>query len=631
MEEALHLLKKHWGYDEFRTPQQDIIASILADNDTLALLPTGGGKSICYQIPMLLSEGIGLVISPLIALMEDQVNQLKSRNIKAIALTGTQSIDEISALLDNCAYGNYKILYLSPERLQQEWILERIVQLPINYIAVDEAHCVSQWGHDFRPSFLHIHKIRNFLSNKPIIALTASATQRVKKDIIEQLKLEDVAIFEKSFNRNEISYINYHTEAIDKTLFQLFSKHNTPSIVYVRNRRRTVELSQNLKAYGLSAAPFHGGLTYKEKKNTLQDWLDEKNKIIVATNAFGMGIDKPNVSHVVHIQIPENIESYYQEAGRAGRDGTPSKAILIYNDYIISQFKTMFEQNILDAVYLKKVFKHFVNEHQIAYGEGFAQEYNMNFATFCDKHKLPYSKTYAALEFLDRQGVITLKQEFHFKSYIHFLWDNDEVLNYFKNRTFEEKLFLAIIHNYRGVSEIETAINLKELSKKSAYSESQIIRYFEEWESQGICTFKNTNNDTKIVLNEIREDDITISRTLKYLKQQNEIKLLQHQAILNYVTNNKRCKSQQILEYFQETSTPCGRCSYCKSLNKTNTTNITKQIEQLIESNVLDLNEIADQLNLNIEQIIPSLDPLIESKRISVKNNIILKASTWKI
>ena len=624
MEEALHVLKKYWGYDEFREPQQEIIASILEKKDTLALLPTGGGKSICYQIPMLLQEGIGLVVSPLIALMEDQINQLKNRNIKAIALTGTTFQSEINELLDNCAFGNYKLLYISPERLQQDWIFERITQLPINLIAIDEAHCVSQWGHDFRPSFLHIHKLRDYLGSVPMVALTASANERVAKDIVEQLHLKEVSVFKKSFFRKEISYINYHTEALDQTVFKIFSKSKHPGIVYVRNRRKTVELSQNLNAYGIKCAAFHGGLSYRDKKNILQNWLDDEIQVIVATNAFGMGIDKPDVRNVVHIQLPENLESYYQEAGRAGRDGIDSKAILLYNDYIIAQFKNMFEQNILDGTFLKKIFKHFVNDQQIAYGEGYGQEYHMNFSNFCENHDLPFSKTYAALEFLDRQGVITLKQEFYYKSYIHFLWDNDSIIQYFKAKPIEEKLFHHIIHHYRGVSEIETTINIKEISKKTMYSEDVILRMLEEWQKMGICTFKSSNHDTKIVLNEIREDDITINRTIKYLKQQNAIKQEQHEAILNYVTSTDQCKSQLILSYFGEESEPCQQCSVCKEKEKQNkkpVKDFNQALFDYLADQSIELTKVALDFSMETDQLIHQIEPLIQSKQIIIEYN----------
>ena len=623
MEEALYLLKKHWGYESFRDSQPEIIRSVLNGNDTLALLPTGGGKSICYQIPMLLNEGIGLVISPLIALMEDQINQLNKKGLKAIALTGTSSINDINILLDNCLYGGYKFLYLSPERLQQDWILERISQLPINYIAVDEAHCVSQWGHDFRPAFLQIKKIRDYFYNTPIIALTASANNRVKEDIIKQLELRSPSIVSKSFNRDEISYFTHKTFAIENTLFKIFSKSNDTGIVYVRNRRKTIEIAQQLNQFGIKAFHFHGGLTFKEKKDVLNKWLNDEYQVIVATNAFGMGIDKPNVRNVVHLDIPENLESYYQEAGRAGRDGINSNAILLYNENTIENFKNKFHSSILTPDYLKIIFKHFVNENQIAYGEGYQQEYSINFLNFCNKYNLHPNITLSAFEFLDRQSVISLKQEFHYKSYIQFLWSNEQVISHFKNYPFEEKLFLAIIQKYRGVNEIETSISIQELSKLTNYSQEKITSLLEQWQKQGICDFKNTNHDTKIILNEIREDNITINRTLKFLNNQNEIKKNQFDVMLNYVQNENICNSKKLLDYFNETSTNCNRCNICIKNKKVDDKSVKEKIIDLLKQDTKSIEEIKNKLNLTSEILLPILDELNQNSIISIDFDLI--------
>jgi len=345
MNQPLDVLKAHWKHTAFRPTQEEIITTVLLGKDTFALLPTGGGKSICFQIPALLKPGICLVISPLVALMKDQVENLKNKNIKAIALTGGISFEETNNLLDNCVFGDYKFLYLSPERLQQDWVLERIKNLNINLVAIDEAHCISQWGHDFRPAYLKISALKDYFS-VPFIALTATATPRVQEDICTLLQLKNPVVFKNSFSRENLGYHIIKTEDKFGKLKQIFLKNPEPSIVYVKNRKSCIEISKILIDFGFTATYYHGGLSGKEKDKNMQLWLDEKAKIIVATNAFGMGIDKPNVKTVVHLQIPDNIENYYQEAGRAGRNGEKSYALLLTQEVQSENILQLFAGNL---------------------------------------------------------------------------------------------------------------------------------------------------------------------------------------------------------------------------------------------------------------------------------------------
>ena len=331
MQKALAILQKYWKHDQFRSLQAEIITSVLNGKDTLALLPTGGGKSICFQVPALMKEGICLVISPLIALMKDQVANLQKRDIKAMALIGGIQSEELITLLDNCEFGNYKFLYLSPERLQSDWIMDRIKNLPINLIAIDEAHCVSQWGHDFRPAYLKIANLKNHFPKTSFLALTASATERVKEDIISQLGLEHPAVFQKSFARENIAYMVFEAEDKLYKVGQMLKKNPEPSIIYVRNRKSCLDIATQLQTLGFKATYYHGGLHAKEKDKNMQLWMDEKVQVIVATNAFGMGIDKANVKTVIHLQFPENMENYYQEAGRAGRNGEDQHPLLLHD------------------------------------------------------------------------------------------------------------------------------------------------------------------------------------------------------------------------------------------------------------------------------------------------------------
>jgi ATP-dependent DNA helicase RecQ len=382
MPKALEILQKYWKHDQFRSLQKEIIDSVLSGQDTFALLPTGGGKSICFQVPALINDGICLVISPLVALMKDQVQNLQKLDIKAIALTGGIKSDEMVTLLDNCQFGNYKFLYLSPERLQTEWVLERIKQLPISIIAIDEAHCVSQWGHDFRPSYLKISNLKTHFPKVPFIALTASATKRVQEDVILQLGLEKTAVFQKSFNRENIAY--FVLEAEDKLfrMEQILKKNPEPSIIYVRNRKSCLDVSSQLQALGFKSTYYHGGLSAKEKDKNMQLWMSEEVQVIVATNAFGMGIDKANVKTVIHIQLPENIENYYQEAGRAGRNEEKAYAVLLTSPSDKSNAESQFIAVLPDKKFLNTMYVKLCNYFQIAYGEGIEEQFSFNLNQF---------------------------------------------------------------------------------------------------------------------------------------------------------------------------------------------------------------------------------------------------------
>ena len=624
MSEALQILKKYWNHDHFREPQEEIIKAVLSGQDTFALMPTGGGKSVCFQIPALMQKGICLVISPLVALMKDQVANLQKRNIKAIALTGGIKSDELIDLLDNCQFGNYKFLYLSPERLQSEWILDRIKTLPINLIAIDEAHCVSQWGHDFRPAYLKISNLKTHFPKVPFLALTATATPRVKEDIITELGLQNPQCFEKSFERKNIAYMVFEIEDKLFRIQQILSKNPQPSIIYVRNRKACLDTAAQLNSLGFKATYYHGGLSTKEKEKNMNLWMEEEVQVMIATNAFGMGIDKANVKTVIHIQLPENMENYYQEAGRAGRNEEKAFAVLLTSPSDIAQAENQFIYVLPDKKFLLEVFIKICNYFQIAYGEGINEQYSFNLNQFCVRYKFPVLKTYNAIQFLDRQGIINLSQEFSEKISLQFIIPSKEVIRYTSLNPNDEEIILAILRSYPGIYDIQTNFNLSLIARKSKHSEIEVQTVLEKLKEKGIVDYHSKNNDTTLVFNEIREDERTINRVAKYLKHQNQLKKEQLESVLNYTKEDSICKSKQILAYFgEEKSTNCGICSYCISQKAKKGTKISlsEQIIALLKTADLSSREIQIKLNNPSNDVIFALQELLENKHILILSN----------
>ena len=624
MSEALNILQKYWKHDAFRSLQEDIIDSVLSGKDTFALLPTGGGKSICFQVPAMMKDGICLVISPLVALMKDQAANLQNRGIKAIALTGGIKSDEMIELLDNCQFGNYKFLYLSPERLQSDWILDRIKNLPINLIAVDEAHCISQWGHDFRPAYLKISTLKTHFPKVPFLALTASATKKVQDDIIKQLQLDQVAVFQKSFARENIAYMVFEAEDKLHMMAQILKKNPQSSIIYVRNRKSCLEISSQLQKLGFEATFYHGGLPSREKDKNMQLWMEEKVQVIVATNAFGMGIDKANVKTVMHIQLPENLENYYQEAGRAGRNEEKAFAVLISAPSDSIQAEQQFISVLPDKEFLTKLYIKLCNYFQIAYGEGIDERFSFNLNQFCIQYQFPVLKAYNAMQFLDRQGIISLSQEFSEKITAQFTIESKEVIRYMSLNTSDEPIILALLRTYPGIYEIPTSLNIPLIAKKSETKEAEVIGLLQKLKDKQIIDYQSKNNDATLIFNEVREDERTINRVSKYLENQNALKTQQLKSVIQYVADKKTCKSKLLLAYFGETQKgECGICSYCISKNapKSDTVSLAKEILELLKNTDLNSRELENQLQHSKDAIIFALRQLLENNVIAIKSN----------
>ncbi|MDX1601809.1 MAG: ATP-dependent DNA helicase RecQ, partial [Salinimicrobium sediminis] len=492
------ILKKYWGFDEFRPLQKEIIQELLENKDVIALMPTGGGKSLCFQVPGLIKPGICIVISPLVALMEDQVKALQAKNIKAMALPGGIPFKEVDTMLDNCIYGNYKFLYLSPERLQQELVQERIRQMQVNLIAVDEAHCISQWGHDFRPAYRNIALLREIKPEVNVVGLTATATLPVVKDIAAQLELKDVRILQKSFRRDNLAYIVREAEDKNYYLEQLLREHEESAIIYVRTRKGTIELEQYLSKKGILATSFHGGLPKAEKSKRLQQWLKEEKRVMVATSAFGMGIDKANVRTVVHMNLPESLESYFQEAGRAGRDGKSSKAVVLTNKSDIPLLKNQFLATLPGVDVVRLVYKKLNSYFRIAYGEGEGESFYFNFYQFCQKYELNTLLAFNAMQMLDRASVLTLSEQFQKKTRVQFLTSGKQITYYLEANPQFDAVVKAILRTYGGAFDSMVEINLQIISGKAGTNQPEVVKLLQQLHKEGIAEFEHDQHDTRI-------------------------------------------------------------------------------------------------------------------------------------
>ncbi|WP_024769078.1 RecQ family ATP-dependent DNA helicase [Aquimarina macrocephali] len=601
LKSPLKILQQYWKHDSFKPLQEEIIASVLEGEDTFALLPTGGGKSICFQVPALIMEGICIVISPLIALMQDQVLHLQQKNIKAIALPSGIKYSELDTLLDNCIYGNYKFLYLSPERLQQDIVQERLKQMNINLIAVDEAHCISQWGNDFRPSYKKIEVLRKIHPSVPVIALTASATKEVVDDIVLELDLFQPKIFKQSFFRPNLGYRVENVVDKNHKLTQILDKYPGTSIVYVRNRKSAVELSDFLNASGYLATYYHGGVDAQEKTKRFNQWLKEEIRVMVATNAFGMGIDKPNVRTVIHYTTPESIESYFQEAGRAGRDGKQSFAYLLKNTNDNQRLHNQFIKVLPDVDEVKLVYRRLCNYFQISYGEGEQTVHNFEFNTFCKTYELNTLIAYNTLQFLDRCGVIRFTQRFTKKSSVYILTTGNHLLEFLENNIEYQLITKAILRTYGGIFDEKVTINLPLIASKVGKPEAEIVNVLNKLQEAELLEFIYKISDAEIIFLLPREDDHTINRIKHHLIKQNTSKTKKVEAILRFTGNNTECKSRQLLHYFGEKdTTDCGICSFCIT-KKSNSTSadlykIQEDIIRLLERKNLSSRDLLTQL-----------------------------------
>lgn len=623
MQQPIDFLERYWNHTTFRPLQEEIINAVLKNEDTFALLPTGGGKSICFQLPALMQDGICIVVSPLIALMKDQVNNLTDKGIKAMAITSGISFSDLDTLLDNCIYGNYKFLYLSPERLQQDLVKDRIQQMNVNLIAVDEAHCISQWGNDFRPAYKNINILRQLHPTVNVIALTATAKPEVVEDIVSELDFISPKIFRASFERPNIAYMVLDTDDKHYKIEQILKKHKGSSIIYVRTRRAAVEIQSFLESRGFSSLYYHGGISNKEKQDHLHLWTHNQKEIMVATTAFGMGIDKADVKNIIHVNLPESLESYYQEAGRAGRNGEKAFAVILKNKTDEQTLKNQF-LNVLPTIdFLKQVYRRLCNYFQISYGEGERTVHVFNFNDFCKTYEFNPIITFNAFQILDRNSIISLSQQFNYQAKLQFLISNQNLFRYLETRTQFDILVKSIMRTYGGIFENSLKLDLKLVSEKASMDEETVIKSLRQLKKDEVVDFQFSNTDSELIFLVPREDDKTINRISKHVEQQFKLKEDQIKAVIDYISNTTRCKNRLLLHYFgEDMNTDCGICSVCLSKKKSDTTSNTKSIIHEIilqlENKPLSSRAIIENLNHDDASILKTLQMMVENNILEV-------------
>ena len=618
------ILKKYWGYNSFRELQEEIITSILNGYDTLGLLPTGGGKSITFQVPTLAIEGMAIIVTPIISLMKDQVDNLVARGIKATYIHSGLSIGEIRRTLDKCTFGKYKFLYISPERIASETFIDKLRFMPVKLIVVDEAHCISQWGYDFRPSFLNICKIRDIFPGVPILALTATATPDVVKDIMDKLKFNNGKIFSKSFARTNLTYVVRRTDDKVSQLIKIFWKVPGSGIVYARSRAKTKQIAEALTSHGISADYYHAGLENNDKADRQNKWKSGETRVMVATNAFGMGIDKPDVRIVAHIDIPNSIEEYYQEAGRAGRDGKKSFVILLVKNTDKAVLKKRISDSFPDKDFIKKVYERVGNFLDVPVGEGYNQVYDFNFILFCRTFKYPVIPTHSALEILTKSGYLDFIEEIDTQSRVMILAPKEELYHMPGDNPNLDIVLQAILRTYSGLFADYVYINEALISSRFKIEPQVIYDSLLALTKMHILHYIPRKRTPYIYYTTSRElpKYITIPRNAyeslrdKMTKRINEI--------IKYAYSDNMCREQIIREYFGETDVkPCGHCDYCiekKRSSQYTINDIIDGIMYMLSLKSRNLTDFYETLSFPKKAIVTTLSQLVNEGFITLSN-----------
>ncbi len=575
-----------------------------AGNDTLGLMPTGGGKSICFQVPALAVEGICLVITPLIALMKDQVENLVAKGIKAAAIYSGMHQAEINRTLNNCIYGNYKFLYISPERLKSPVFLQNIHHLNINLLAIDESHCISQWGYDFRPSYLQIAEIRELIPNVPVLALTATATQDIVTDIQQKLHFKNGKVFKKSFERKNLAYVVRETDDKPQELLKILNNVQGTSVIYVRSRNKTKQVAEFLNENNIKADYFHAGLNQDQKNKKQQDWKTNQIRVIVATNAFGMGIDKPDVRTVIHIDIPDSIEAYFQEAGRAGRDEKKAYAIMLYNKGDIKKLKKRIADNFPPKGDIINVYEKLAYYYQVGTGYGMGRNFEFNLGDFCSKYKLSLMPTHSALQILTIAGYIEYTDELEMHSRVIFFAYRDELYKYNLGKKSED-IIAALLRNYTGLFADFVRIDEQRIASQLNIKKIEVIEILVHLSKQKFIKYIPYTKSPFIVYTQNREQTKYLAITKQAYDNRKDRYINRIEAIVNYATDTNTCRSRMLLNYFSQADiTDCGVCDICINKKKQGTFISTQSIINELKHKNQTVTELDQTLNTKSQQII---------------------------
>ena len=614
------VLAKYWGYESFRPLQEDIIHSIYEGKDTLGLMPTGGGKSLTFQVPALCMEGICIVVTPLIALMKDQVDNLKKTGIKATAIYSGMSRQEIIKQLENCIFGDYKFLYVSPERLSTEIFLSKLQAMQVNILVVDESHCISQWGYDFRPSYFNIADIRTQLPDVPVLALTATATPEVVNDIQERLHFKKKQVFQKSFARTNLSYVVRETEDKINTLLHIIDKIPGTAIVYVRSRKRTKEISDALRLSGISADFFHAGLNRDIKTQKQNAWKSGECRIIVSTNAFGMGIDKADVRLVVHIDMPSSLEEYYQEAGRGGRDEKQAYAVALCGKSDLRTLKKKLTDEFPERTFIERVYDALGNFYQIAVGFGMDTVHDFDLGLFCQNFKFAIIPTHHALKLLDLAGYITYTEEVESASRVMFTCTKDSLYQYKQEDKKTDELIQMLLRSYTGLFADPVFINESLLATRTQTTAREVFDRLSNLSKRRLLHYIPKKKTPLIIYTRTREElkYLTIPRIAYEERKERASNKLD--KMVHYLTNNQACRSRVLLHYFGETkSQNCGTCDVCLAKNHLGLVHhqivaINDALEKLLTTEWQDEREIVNQLPFSTNKNIAILRFLLDTE-----------------